>query len=66
LPKPLAETIKKRIKGTGFNSVSSYVTYVMRQVISNIEEKEGKKTEPFSKKDEEAVKSRLRNLGYLD
>jgi len=66
IPKPLAETIKKRLKGTGFNSVSSYVTYVMRQVVSNIEEKEGKKTEAFSKKDEEAVKSRLRGLGYLD
>jgi len=66
IPKPLAEKIKKRLKGTGFNSVSSYVTYVMRQVISNIEDKEGKKTEAFSKKDEEAVKSRLRSLGYLD
>ena len=66
IPKPLAEKIKKRLKGTGFNSVSSYVTYVMRQVMSNIEDKEGKKTEAFSKKDEEAVKSRLRSLGYLD
>ena len=66
IPKPLAEKIKKRLKGTGFNSVSSYVTYVMRQVISNMEEKGDKKTEGFSKKDEEAVKSRLRGLGYLD
>jgi len=67
IPKPLAEKIKNRISGTGFNSVSSYVTYVMRQVISNIEGKEGKgKAEAFSKKDEEAVKSRLRSLGYLD
>lgn len=66
IPKPLAEKIKKRIKGTGFNSVSSYVTYVMRQVISNIEEKENKKGEAFSRKDEEAVKARLRSLGYLE
>ena len=67
IPKPLAENIKKRLKGTGFNSVSSYVTYVMRQVMSSIEEKENKRTaEVFSKKDEEAIKSRLRNLGYID
>ena len=65
IPKPLAENIKKRLKGTGFNSVSSYVTYVMRQVVSNIEEKEDKKPE-FSKKDEQEIKSRLKSLGYLN
>ena len=62
IPTPLAEKIKKRIKNTGFNSVSSYVTYVLRQVVSSIEQEE----QAFSKKDEEAVKDRLRALGYLD
>ena len=67
IPKPLAEKIKKRIKGTGFNSVSSYVTYVMRQVLSSIEEKEkNEEKEAFSKEDEEKVKARLRSLGYID
>lgn len=67
IPKPLAEKIKKRIEGTGFNSLSSYVTYVLRQVISNVEKKDvtGQK-EAFSEQDEKKVKERLRSLGYLD
>ena len=63
IPTPLAEKIKKRIKGTGFNSLSSYVTYVLREVISGSEEETD---EAFSKEDEEKVKDRLRALGYLD
>ncbi len=63
IPTPLAEKIKKRIQGTGFNSLSSYVTYVLREVISGTEEEPA---EAFSKEDEEKVKNRLRSLGYLD
>lgn len=64
IPTPLAEKIKKRIEGTGFHSLSSYVTYVLREVISGIEEDEDE--EAFTKEDEEKVKERLRALGYLD
>ena len=63
IPTPLAEKIKKRIEGTGFTSLSSYVTYVLREVISGMEEES---EEVFSKEDEEKVKERLRALGYLD
>ncbi|MHA1293571.1 MAG: CopG family transcriptional regulator [Promethearchaeota archaeon] len=65
IPKPLAEKIKKRMKGTGFSSVSSYVTYVLRQVLSSIEEEERSK-QAFTKEEEEKVKQRLRDLGYID
>jgi len=67
IPKVLADKIKKRIEGTGFNSVSSYVVYILRQVVSNIEKdgKEDNKKEAFSRKDEEEVKKRLKSLGYL-
>jgi len=63
IPIPLAEKIKKRIKGTGFTSLSSYVIYVLREVMSGIE---AESNEVFSKEDEEKVKERLRALGYLD
>jgi Arc/MetJ-type ribon-helix-helix transcriptional regulator len=63
IPTPLAEKIKKRIEGTGFTSLSSYVTYVLREIISG---KEGEREEAFSKEDEERIKDRLRALGYLD
>ena len=66
IPKVLADKLKKRIEGTGFNSISSYVVYILRQIVSNIEENEKKDDrEAFSKGDEEEVKKRLKNLGYL-
>ena len=65
IPRPLADKVKERMKGTGFPSVSSYVTYVLRKVLSSIEEEERSK-EAFSKEEEEKVKQRLRDLGYID
>ncbi|MFX0082892.1 MAG: CopG family transcriptional regulator [Candidatus Hodarchaeota archaeon] len=65
IPKPLADKIKERMRGTGFASVSSYVTYVIRQVLSSIEEEERSK-QAFTKEEEEKVKQRLRDLGYID
>ena len=56
--------IKKRIEGTGFTSVSDYVTYVLREVLASLEEEE--KEEVFTEEEEEKVKERLRALGYLD
>jgi Arc/MetJ-type ribon-helix-helix transcriptional regulator len=64
IPKPLYEKIKKRIVETGFTSVSDYVTYVLREVISSLEEE--KKKEVFTKNEEKKVKERLKALGYLD
>ncbi len=64
IPVPLFEKIKKRIEGTGFTSVSDYVTFVLREILTSEEEKEGE--EPFTKEDEEKVKKRLRALGYID
>jgi Arc/MetJ-type ribon-helix-helix transcriptional regulator len=62
IPTPLFKKIKDRIKGTGFTSVSSYVTYVLREIVAEKEEEE----EPFTKEDEERIKARLRALGYID
>ena len=63
IPITLFEKIKERIAGTGFSSVSSYVVYVLREVLA---EESGEESEPFTREDEERVKERLRALGYLD
>ena len=65
IPKPLADRVKERMKGTGFSSVSSYVTYVLRQVLSSIEQDKRTK-QAFTKEEEDRVKQRLRDLGYID
>lgn len=62
IPVPLFKKVEDRIKGTGFTSVSSYVTYVLREIVSEEEDE----PEPFTKEDEERVKERLRALGYID
>lgn len=60
LPTFLIKKIKKRIKNSGFPSVSSYVAYVLREI-----EASGNKKQAFSKKDEEKIKKKLKDLGYL-
>jgi Arc/MetJ-type ribon-helix-helix transcriptional regulator len=62
IPTPLFKKIEDRIQGTGFTSVSSYVAYVLREIIAEEEAEE----EPFSDEDKERVKERLRALGYID
>ena len=61
IPVQLNEKLKDLIKDTGFNSASSFVTYVLRQIVSEgVNSKEG-----FTKSDEQMEKDRLKSLGYL-
>lgn len=60
LPIPLINEIKKNIKDTGINSVSAYVTFILRQIFSN-----PNKEEILDRKTEEEIKNRLKSLGYL-
>ena len=65
IPGELAERLKERIKGTGFHTLSSYVTYVLREIIHHSPEIKGQK-EAFTKEEEAKVKERLKSLDYLD
>lgn len=56
--------IEARLEETGFESVDKYVTFVLEEVIKEVEDEEPE--EVFSEEDEEKVKGRLRALGYLD
>ncbi len=64
IPIVLNEKIKNLIKPTGFVSVSSFVIYLLRQVVSDNYTPRIDK-DFFTKEDEEKVKDRLRSLGYL-
>ena len=63
IPVPLYEKIKRMIEGTGFTSVSDYVTFILREILASIEEE--LKDKAFSKENEERIKRRLKALGYL-
>jgi Arc/MetJ-type ribon-helix-helix transcriptional regulator len=64
IPKVLYDDIKARLKDTGFTSVSDYASYVLAEVISNMDQDD--KGETISDSDQEKIKERLRALGYLD
>lgn len=61
LPQPLINKIKEKIKGTGISSVSSYIAFVLRQILASEEQSKNL----FSKKEEENIKRNLKNLGYI-
>ena len=64
IPQNLSKRIEKIIaKNSSFKSVSDYVTYMLREVVAMHETKET--PEPFSSKDVEEIKERLKALGYL-
>jgi len=58
IPTGLAERIKNQTRGTDISSISEYITFVLRLILSE-------KDKPFSAKEEIIVKQRLKKLGYL-
>ncbi len=58
IPTQLFKKVEKHVEGTGFPSVSSYVAFILRTLLS---EKGNKKADY----EIETVKSRLKELGYL-
>ena len=68
IPGPLYNRISKIVAGSGFNSVTDFVVYVLRDLVSTASEADiPKKLEDASlSKDEiEAIRKRLKSLGYL-
>ncbi|MCU0275980.1 MAG: CopG family transcriptional regulator [Acidobacteria bacterium] len=62
IPRPLYEKLKTVIDGSGFRSVNEFVVYVLRDLIAL---KQGEGDKDLSKDEIEAIKQRLKNLGYF-
>ncbi|MEM0144032.1 MAG: ribbon-helix-helix domain-containing protein [Candidatus Parvarchaeum sp.] len=63
IPKPLADKVKKFTEKTGFTSLSSFVEYILREIVSESSEgKDGKKEKDDSVLD---LEDKLRRLGYM-
>lgn len=62
IPRPLYENLSKIIEGSGFNSVTELIVYILRDLISS----RVMQNEPsLSRKEIEMIKKRLKSLGYL-
>ena len=62
IPRPLYEKLKTVIEGSGFRSVNEFVVYVLRDLIAL---KRGEAEKDLSKDEIDAIKQRLKNLGYF-
>jgi len=62
IPRPLYEKLKTVIQGSGFRSVNEFVVYVLRDLIAL---KTGESEKDLSKDEIDAIKQRLKNLGYF-
>jgi Arc/MetJ-type ribon-helix-helix transcriptional regulator len=60
IPTPLADKVREFIDGTGFTSMSDFVTFVLRDIFSEEDLKTGRADE------KEHIKRRLKALGYID
>ncbi|MBO8161177.1 MAG: CopG family transcriptional regulator [Thermosipho sp. (in: Bacteria)] len=59
----LYEKIEKVLEEYGFETVDEYVEFVLKEVL---EDKNEGEEQVFSEEEEEIIKKRLRDLGYLD
>jgi len=62
VPESLYNRVEARIKCSNFNSVSEYVSFVLREKL--VTEEDNSKSH-YTPEEEEKIKARLRALGYL-
>jgi len=62
IPRPLYNTLKRAIEGTGYRSVNEFVVHVLRDLAADLP------SQPRAMTSDEVdrIRQRLRNLGYLE
>ena len=63
IPRPLYRKIQLVVDGSGFNSPTDFIVYVLRDLMGEAEEPEHK--QEFTQEELDDVKRKLKNLGYL-
>lgn len=61
IPRPLYDKIKLTLDGSGFSSVNEFVVYVLRDLMSM----SGTEQMGLSKKEIDAIRDKLKSLGYF-
>ena len=62
IPRQLYDKLKQILEGSGYNSVTDFVVYVLRDLVATTRKSDGK----VSEAEFNEIKQRLRNLGYLE
>ncbi len=61
IPRPLYRKIQLVVEGSGFNSPTDFIVYVLRDLLGDAEEHH----KEFTEEEVEDVRRKLKNLGYL-
>ena len=61
IPRPLYEKLKVILEGSGYNSVTDFVVFVLRDLVAT----SLRADEKLSERDVDVIKRRLKDLGYL-
>jgi Arc/MetJ-type ribon-helix-helix transcriptional regulator len=62
IPRPLYERLTVLIEDSGFSSVTEFVVYILRDLVSH---QEGTLDGTLSAREVEAIRKRLKSMGYL-
>lgn len=68
IPRPIYRKIQVLIEDSGFNSVTDFIVYVLRDLVGSIPEGHAngqEERDEFSPEELEALKRKLKKLGYL-
>jgi len=61
IPRPLYRKVQQVVEGSGFNSPTDFIVYVLRDLMGEAEEH----LSAFDSEELDEVKRKLKNLGYL-
>jgi hypothetical protein len=62
IPRPLFQRLSVLIEGSGFSSVTEFVVYVLRDLVAHQEDEQ---PTTLTAKELEAIRKRLKTMGYL-
>lgn len=65
IPRPLYRRINQVIEGTGFNSPTDFIVFVLRDLVSEKGVRPTVDPEEFSPDEIQSIRRKLRNLGYM-
>ncbi len=58
IPEDILETVQRRLENTKFDSLSDYITFILREIVAD-------DIKSYSTEDKKELKKRLSDLGYL-
>ena len=63
IPRPLYRKVQQVVEGSGFNSPTDFIVYVLRDLMGEAEDDD--QPHEFTQDELDDVKRKLKNLGYL-